>query len=105
MLNVTFAYSSARLYLVARLRPDQTLFSLCHRRHVAVLCMSNKVNPNSNHLLFSEFPSASVRARHTRVAAAAHPLEFAVSWCRTFQFARCLLPAKTHVWNEWGRWA
>ena len=79
-----------QVYLLARLFPDQTLFLLCHRRHVAALCMLNKVNSNSNHLLFSEFSSTSVRVRH--VAAAAHPLEFAVSWCRTPQFARCLLP-------------
>ena len=38
-----------------------------------------KVNSSSNHCLFIELPSASVRVRHTQAAAAAHPLEFEVS--------------------------
>ena len=66
-------------YSVARLCPDQTLLSLCHRRHVATLCMLYKVNSNSNNSLFSELPSASVRVRHTRAVAAVIPLEFEVS--------------------------
>ena len=52
-----------QLYSVARLCPDQTLLSLCHGRHVAALCMLYKVNAISNHCLFSELPSASVRVR------------------------------------------
>ena len=68
--------------------PDQTFLSLCHRRHV---------NSNTNHCLFSEIPSDSVRVRHTRAAAAAHPVEFEVSRCRTSQFATCFLPAQTRV--------
>ena len=89
-----------QVYSVVRLCPDQIFLSLCHRRHVAALCMLYKVNSNSNHCLFSELPSASVRARHTRAEAAAHPLEFEVSWCRTSQFARCFLPAQTRVWDD-----
>ena len=58
------------------------------------------LNSNSNHCLFNELPSASVRVRHSRAAAAAHPLEFEVSRCRTSQFARCFLPAKVRVWND-----
>ena len=73
---------------------------LCHRRHVATLCVLYKVNSNSNHCLFSELPSASVRDRHTRTAAAVHPLEFEVSKCTTSQFARCFLPPQTRVWND-----
>ena len=87
------------MYSVARHCPDQTFLSLCHRRHVAALCMLYKVNSNLNHCLFSELPSASVRVRHTRPEAAAHPLEFEVSRCRTSQFERCFLPAQTRVWN------
>ena len=64
-----------QVYSVARLCSDQTFLSLCHRRHVAALCMLYKVNSNSNHCLFSELPSASVRVRHTRDAGAALPLE------------------------------
>ena len=67
-----------QVYSVARLCPDQTFLSLCRRRHFTVLCMLYKVNSNSNHCLFSELPSASVRVRHIRAAAAAHPLEFDV---------------------------
>ena len=86
-----------QVYSVARLCHDQTFLSLCHRRHVAALCKSYKVNSNSNHCVFSELPSTSVRVWQTRVAAAAHTLEFEVSRCRTSQFERCFLPALTRV--------
>ena len=89
-----------QVYSVARLCPDQAFLSLCHRRHFAALCMLYKVNSNLNSCLFSELLSASVRVRHTRDTAAAHPLEFEVSRCRTSQFARCFLPAQTRVWND-----
>ena len=78
------------VYSVARLCPDQTFLSLCCRHHVAALCMLYNVNLNSNHSLFSELPSAAVRVRQSRPAAAAHPLEFEESRCRTSQFERCL---------------
>ena len=64
-----------QVYSVARLCPDQT----CHQPNVAALWMLYKINSNSSHYLFSELPSASVRVRHNRAAAAAHPLEFEVS--------------------------
>ena len=70
-----------QVYAVARLCPDQTFLSLCHRRHIDAQCMLHKVNSNSNHCLFSELLSASVRVRHTRAKAAAHPLDFEVSRC------------------------
>ena len=89
-----------QVYSVATLCPDQTFLSLCQRRHVAALCMVCKVNSNSNHCLFSELPSVSVTVRHTRVAAAAHTLEFAVSRCRTSQYAMCFLPGQNRVWND-----
>ena len=85
---------------MARLCPDQTFLSLCHRRHVAALCMLYKVNSNSIHCLFRELLSSSVRVLHTRAAAAAHPLEFEVSRCRTSQFARCFVPAQTRLWDD-----
>ena len=86
---------------------DESILSLCLRRHVAALCMLYKVNSNSNHCLFSELPSASVRVRQTRAVAAAGPLEFEVSKWRTSQFARWNDPdswwndtAQTRVWND-----
>ena len=85
---------------MARLCSDQSFLALFHRRHVAALYMLYEVNSNSNHCLFSELPSASVRVRHSRDAAAAHPLEFEVSMCRTSKFARCFLPSQTRVWND-----
>ena len=88
-----------QVYSVARLCPAQTFWSLCHRHHVAALSMLYKVNSDSNHCLFSELPSASIRVRHTRAAAAAYPLECEVSRFRTSQFARCFLPAPATVWN------
>ena len=54
-----------QVYSVARLCPDLTFFSLCHRRYVYALFMLYKVNSHLNHCLFSELPSASVRVRHT----------------------------------------
>ena len=45
-----------QVYSAAGLCPDQTFLSLCHRRHVAALCMLCKVNSNSNHCFFSELP-------------------------------------------------
>ena len=69
-------------------------------RYVAALYMLYKVYLYSNHCLFSELPSASVRVRHTRAAAAGYPLEFEISRCRTSKFARCFLPAQTSVWND-----
>ena len=35
---------------------EQGFLSLCHRRHVAGLCLLNKGNSNSYHCLFSELP-------------------------------------------------
>ena len=55
-----------QVYSVAMLCPYQTFLSLCHRRHLAALCMLHKVNSDSNHCLFSELPPASVRVRHTQ---------------------------------------
>ena len=37
---------------------------------------------------------------HSLAAAAAHPLEFEVSRCRTSQFVRCFLPAQFWMWND-----
>ena len=42
-----------QVYSVARLFPDQTFLSLCHRHPVASLCIFYKVNSNSNHCLFN----------------------------------------------------
>ena len=89
-----------QVYSVARLCPDQTFLLLCHRHHVAALCMLYKVNSNSNHCQFSELPSASTRIRHTRAAAAVHPLEFEASKFRTLKLARCFLSFHTRVRND-----
>ena len=71
-------FLECQVYSVARLCPDQSFLSLCHRRRVAVLSMLCKVNSNCNHFLFSG-PSASTTVRHTRAAAEAHSLKFDVS--------------------------
>ena len=65
----------------------------CHLQ----LRMSYKVNLNSNHCLFSELTSASTRVRHTRTAAAAHPLDFEVSRRRMSQFARSFQQAQVRI--------
>ena len=88
------------MYSVSGLYPDQSFLSLCHRGRVAGHKMLYKVTSNSNHCLFSELPSASTRVRHSRAAAAAHPLEFEVSRCRTSQCARSFLPAQVRMRND-----
>ena len=55
----------SQVYSVGRLCPDQSFLSSCQRRHVAALCMFHNVNSSSNHCLFSELTSASLRVRHT----------------------------------------
>ena len=85
---------------MARVSPDQSFLSMCHRRHVAGLCTLDKVNSNSNHCLFSELPPAVTRVRYTRATLAAHLLVFKVSICRTSQFSRCFLPAHVRKSNE-----
>ena len=94
-----------QVYSVSRLSLDQSFLSLCHRRHVAGLCMLCKVNSNSNHCLFSELSSASIgvrptRARQTWAAAAAHPYQYEVSRWRTYKFVICFLPAQVRIWND-----
>ena len=89
-----------QVYSVARFCPYPTSMSLCYRRRVAALCKLYKVNSSWNHCLFSEIPSTSVRVRHIRAAAPAHPLEFEVSRCITSQFARCFVQAQTRMWND-----
>ena len=84
----------SQVYSVARLCSDQSFLSLCPRTNVAGLSMLYKDNSNSNHSLFSELPYASTRVRHTRAAAAAHPLEIEVSRCKTSEFVKCFLPAQ-----------
>ena len=76
---------------MAKLCPDQTFLSLCHQRHVR--------HDAEHDDMFLDMLN-SVRVRHNRAAAAAHPLEFEVSRCRTSQFARCFLPAQTRVRNN-----
>ena len=85
---------------MARLCPDQSFLSFCHRRRVAGLSMLHKVNSNSIHCLFCELPSASTKVLHTRALVAAHPLEFEASRCRTSQFARSFLPVQVRLWND-----
>ena len=89
-----------QVYLVARLCPEQSFLSLCHRRRVAGLSMLCKANSNSNHCLFSELPSATTIVRNTRATVAAHPVEFEISICRTSQFSRSFLPTQVRMWND-----
>ena len=64
------------------------------------ICMLYKVNSNSNHCLFGELSSASIRVRYYRAVAAAHPWDFKVSRHETSQFAMYFLPAQVRSWND-----
>ena len=87
--NVNFSSLSARCIRWLGFALIRLL--LCRQRHIDALCMLCKVNSNFNHCLFSELPSANVRVQYTQAAAAAHPLGFVVSRCRTsdLQDASC----------------
>ena len=74
-----------------------SFLSLRHRRRVAGLSVLYKVDANCNH---SELSTASSRVRQTRAPAVAHPLEFEVSRCRSFQFARGFLMAQVRMWDD-----
>ena len=71
LLNLTVSFLRARCI---RSIGFYRFLSFCHRRHVAGRIMLYKVNSNSNHCRVRELRSASTRVRHTRAAAAAHPL-------------------------------
>ena len=69
------------------------------------------VNSKTNLCLLSKIPSVLTRFPHTRATAAAHPVEFEVSKCRTAQFARSSfcqvkslpgtsLPGQVCMWNN-----
>ena len=89
-----------QIHAVSRLCPDQILKSLNHRRCIAVKCMLCKIHSNPKHCLYGELPPACQRARHTRVAAVAHPCELEVPRCLTSQFGRCFLLAHVRMWND-----
>ena len=88
------------MYSVARFCLDQSFLSLRHRRNVTGLSMLIYVNSDTYHCLFSKLPPASTRVRHSRTAAAAHPLEFEASMYRTSQFAWCFLPVQVRMLND-----
>ena len=100
LLNAIFSFSIARCIRW----PGFAMITLSCRFVIAVMLLNCVMlyedNSNSHRCLFSEVPSASVRVRHTRAAAAVHPFEFEVARCRTSQFARCVLPAQTRVLND-----
>ena len=78
-----FQILERQVYLVARLCPDQSFLTLCHRHNVAGFIMLYKVNWNSNHSLYSELPSASTRIRHTEL------LPQIIHWCLKYQGVEC----------------
>ena len=100
LLNAIFCFSSAMcirwpgfalIRLSCRCVIDvMFLHCVCCKRIIWTRIMVCSV---SFHLLLSEFDIP-------RAAAAAHPLEFEVSWCKTSQFARRFLPVLTRVWND-----
>ena len=100
LLNVIFSFSSARCLRwpgfgiitlsFGRVIDVMLLHCVCCTRLIRTRIIVGSV---SFHLLLPEF-------NIPELAAAAHPLEFEVSRCRTSQFARCFLPAQTRVRND-----
>ena len=80
---------------VARLCPDQSFLSLCHRRRAARMCMMYTVRTHSHgwfivcsescHLLLPEFNIP-------------HPIKFGPS--KPQKFVRCFLPAQGRMYNN-----
>ena len=99
LLNVIFSFMSARRIWWPGFVPIRVFVDVSSAS-CAKISILYKVNSNSYRCLFSELPSASSRVRHTRDAAAAHPLEFEASRCRTTSFARSFLPAQVRLWND-----
>ena len=67
LLNVIFNFSSARYIRWSGFVLIHSFLSLCHRRHVNLLCMLYEAYSSSDHCLFSESPAASTRVRHIRM--------------------------------------
>ena len=100
-----------QVYSVARLCPDQRFLALCHGRHVAGLSMLYKFNANSNHCLFSEFPSVllefDILELHSHWS-----LKFQGVECRNLQGVSCWLrfvcgmtfPTLHCVWHQNTGW-
>ena len=89
LLNVIFSFSSARYVRW----PGFALIRLSWGCVIDVMllhcvCCTKLI---WTRIVFVQWASASVSVRHTRAAAAANPLEFEISWCKTSQFARCFL--------------
>ena len=101
LLSVIFSFSSARCirwrsFALIRLSCRCVIYVLL----LHCVCCTRLIQTRIIVCHSSSRAPASVRVRHTRAAAAAHPLEFEVSRCRSSQFARCFPPAQTRVWND-----
>ena len=100
LLNVIFSFSSAWCIRW----PGFALIRLSCRCVIDVIllhcvCCRRLIRPTIIVCLES-FYICFCCSSTSRAAATAHPLEFEVSRCGTFQFARCFLPAQTRVWNN-----
>ena len=101
LLKVIYSFSSTRCIWL----PGFALIRVsCHCVIDVMLlhcaCCTRLIQTSIIVCLFSELSSASVRVWHTWAVAAAHPLEFEVSRCKTSQFARCFLPVQTRVCHD-----
>ena len=100
--------SAAECHLQLLERQVYSVAWLCHDQFLVVMsstprCCTVYVVQSSFELesLFVQSDSICFCQSSTnRAADAAHTLELKVSRCRTSQFARCFLPAQTHVWND-----
>ena len=91
-----------QVYSVARLGPDQSFLSLCHRRRVAC-CHTTfyKVNTKLIRTLITVCSASFnlLTQKYEIPEPAANPLEFEVSRYRTSKFARSFLSAQVRMWN------
>ena len=105
LLNVTFNFSSVRYIRW----PGSHLIRVSCRCFIDVMLLGSvwctrlirtRITDCSVSNVCSVIPSASTSVRHPLTAAAAHPLEFEVSGCRTSQFARRFMQAQIGLWND-----
>ena len=99
LLNITFSFSSSRrfqwtCYVLIRISCYRVIDVMLLGYVCCTKLIQTRITVCSVSFLLL-LPELTYRA-----AAAAHPLQFEVSRCRTSQFARGFLPAHVRTWND-----
>ena len=93
-----FAVSAGQL-LISYFQPPLLIFTNLLQRIIILWYLYFNINSQGEVTICTKSSFVS-RKSLTLAAAAAHPLELEVSWCRTSQFARCFLAPQDRMWNN-----